>query len=77
MDCVCKEWADSRPLWVHHHRDCPQYDVIRDANDLILRLVRGMESWAADEDGVHPGAWPAYADAKLGLGEKVKLTVGD
>lgn len=69
--CDCFNWADCRPLWVKHHRDCPEYDPIRDATDLITRLVHGMDAWAHDCDGVHEAAWEAYEQAKMSIGEKV------
>jgi hypothetical protein len=39
--------------------------------ELIVGLVRGMESWAADEDGIHPDAWEWYERAKVAIGEPV------
>ncbi|MCB1771607.1 MAG: hypothetical protein KDJ31_18210, partial [Candidatus Competibacteraceae bacterium] len=38
-------------------------------HNLIYDLVRGIESWAADEDGVHDECWKAYERAKQALGE--------
>lgn len=68
--CECVNWGGSRPLWVTHHANCKHYDPIKDATELITRLVRGMEAWASQEDGVHPDAWDAYHDAKIGIGER-------
>lgn len=68
---TCGNWADARPFWVTHHKDCKHYNPIKDATELITRLVRGMEAWASDEDGVHYEAWDAYRDAKMGIGEPV------
>ena len=39
---------------------------------LVEQLVRGMEVWAADEDGVHDDAWEAYKKGKALLMEPVK-----
>lgn len=38
---------------------------------IIEGLVRGLETWARDEDGVHYGAWEAYCEGKKFLGEAV------
>ena len=57
MACECATWGDCRPLWVKHHKECPEYDQIRDATELITRLVRAMEAWSCQEDGIHPEAW--------------------
>lgn len=35
-----------------------------DPKILISNLVKSIELWAADEDGVHPDAWDAYVNAK-------------
>lgn len=45
--CECLYWADCRPLWVKHHQNCPQYDPVKDANELITKLVHGMDEWAS------------------------------
>lgn len=71
MACECATWGDCRPLWVKHHKECPEYDPIKDATELITRLVRAMEAWSCQEDGIHPEAWDAYRDAKIGIGEPV------
>ena len=34
----------------------------------LLAMVRGFRAWAADEDGVHYEAWPAYVEACRVLG---------
>jgi hypothetical protein len=40
---------------------------------MIDELVQGMKNWAADEDGIHPQAWPAYYRACKILKEPVTL----
>lgn len=69
--CRCAEtFRDGTvPLLLPHLHGCPGfYPAIR---ELIGGLVRGLESWAADEDGIHPEAWTWYERAKLALGEPV------
>jgi hypothetical protein len=45
---------------------------MEDNNKKIIEgLVRGLETWARDEDGVHYGAWEAYVEGKKFLGEAV------
>jgi hypothetical protein len=46
--------------------------VARKSLLLIDRLVKAMDIWAHDEDGVHPGAWDAYKEASAVLCRPVK-----
>ena len=47
----------------------PQDFIMGDAMEIITALVRGIELWASDEDGVHEGCWEAYQKAKFYIGE--------
>lgn len=70
--CNCETAArdGSFPLLLDHVPTCPEFPgCIR---ELIVGLVRGMEEWAADEDGIHPEAWAAYQRAKVAIGEPVE-----
>ena len=49
---------------------CAKYDPKGDAIEIITSLVRGIESWASDEDGVHDDCWEAYQRAKFYIGER-------
>lgn len=44
--------------------------TIAELEEIVRRLRDGMNAWASDEDGVHPDAWEAYADACEALGER-------
>lgn len=57
--CECFDWATELVVSGHHHR-CERFDFIPFCA-AIVALLRGMEQWAADEDGIHPDAWDAYA----------------
>lgn len=57
-------------LLTEHHPKCSQYNLELEALKIITALVRGMEYWASDEDGVHYKAWDAYEKAKMMIGEK-------
>lgn len=69
--CNCENRArdGSFPLLLAHLPDCPHFG--EHLRELIEALVRGMESWAADEDGIHDAAWDAYVNAKTAIGEQV------
>lgn len=69
--CNCDNRArdGSFPLLLAHLPDCPHFGG--QLRELIEALVRGMESWAADEDGIHDAVWDAYAEAKAALGDQV------
>lgn len=73
MQCDCLTWGSENImhslLGNGHHERCPHHVPHVGALDIIRDLVRGMEEWAHDEDGVHPEAWKAYQQAKLLLGD--------
>lgn len=53
-----------------HHEACPQRgSIVKAAQTIIAALVKGMENWAADEDGIHPDAWEAYKRGKVAIGQ--------
>jgi len=72
-NCDSRTHDGSFPLLLPHFADCHEFG--QDLRTLIEGLVRGMESWAADEDGIHPDAWQAYQRAKLAIGEPVNTEV--
>jgi len=64
--CGCENWGrgnfDSL-LILDHHPMCHRYRPEMQVRELLLRLIEGIEEWAADEDGVHPACWDAYTQA--------------
>ncbi len=51
-------------------------DLVK-ATALLLRLVRGVERWAAEEDGtIHDGVWDAYEQTRVFLDCPVVLFSG-
>lgn len=71
--CECRQWCDTHPqirFLTGHHENCPRRVPMDVAwHDLVRRLVKGMELWAHDEDGIHPDAWEAYKHGKSVLGQ--------
>ncbi len=71
-ECECATWCDLDHrirLLTGHHADCEHGGRPFDAAlALIDELVKGMESWAHDEDGIHPDAWESYRKAKALFG---------
>jgi len=69
--CKCADWCDATlaerqiRILTGHHADCRRDGSPLDAAlALINRLAKGIEAWAADEDGVHPEVWESYRQAK-------------
>ena len=62
--CECIRWARAQKLLTEHHPRCPRYDPEGDAREVIKALVKGIDAWASDEDGVHDDCWDAYANAR-------------
>lgn len=71
--CDCMTMAGMiGPFIFDHHDNCAKFDPQGDMLRTIKSLCKGIESWAADEDGVHPDCWEAYRSAKSRMGERVK-----
>lgn len=72
VDCDCLNMGrdGTVPLMTTHMPDCPNY--FPEIRSVLTDLVRGIESWAAEEDGVYPEVWDAYCRAKFMIGEPVK-----
>ena len=65
MTCRCREWARTNSKIVtEHHPNCSLYNPEGDAKKIIEDLLKGVEAWASDEDGIHDGCWKAYEQAK-------------
>ena len=56
-------------------RDHAEVGAERDALKAILAdCVLGMDSWGADEDGIHPAVWHEYVRAREVLGYPVVMS---
>lgn len=74
MDCECKQWCrDGRPPLTEHHRDCPNRNLEAESVALASALIKGIESWAVDDGGVHPDVFDAYCKALVFVGDLAKL----
>lgn len=68
-DCECKNWCETDhkiAFLTGHHSRCPHGGNPLDAAYKLLKeLTRGIECWAAEEDGeVYPDLWKPYRKAK-------------
>lgn len=71
--CKCAEWAKNGngKANYEHHPNCEHYDPERELIELMKKLIRGIECWAGDEDGVHNECYDAYRQAKFMVEGKV------
>lgn len=73
--CPCEFWCSTRldiVLLTGHNENCVHSrDRLEKAEDMIRSLVRGIESWAAQEDGIPDSMWDDFCKAKAVLGEPV------
>ena len=72
MPCDCSTWGRDNLgaiLHLEHHPSCERYRPEPEIRELLQRLIDGIESWAADEDGVHPDCWDAYVKACAACGQ--------
>jgi len=63
MQCECLSWARGRMDEPGHSDNCPHHP--KNLTALLGRLVRGIEEWASNEDGVPDWLWGEYHAAKL------------
>ena len=71
-DCRCKTWGRDNSgcaLFLEHHPRCDKYKPEPEVRELLQRLIDGIESWASEEDGVHPDCWDAYVKACNACGQ--------
>jgi hypothetical protein len=77
INCKCSYFAQDGQLLMlgHlHHPGCEYADGSRErvAAKIIRDLVKGIDNWAADEDGdVHADCWKAYKAARYAIGDPV------
>jgi len=68
--CECVSWCHPGSMMLlSHHPQCAKYNPVKDAHEIITGLLRGIESAAADTDGIHPDLWDAYKLAKTSVRE--------
>ena len=68
----CREaFAESKYRLGQPSPNCSQYNLKDELVSLIKRLVKGIEDWGCDVDGVHPACWDAYKEAKIRLFQSV------
>lgn len=74
MECECQNWARTDQLLLtKHHKSCSWYDVEGDTKEIITALLDGIQSWAADEDGIHPDCWGAFLNAACFIGDVSRI----
>lgn len=72
--CECLTWcSDGRAPFISHLKGCKHYNLERDSIDLVKSLIKALEDWAADEDGIHPDAWNDYLKALIFIGDFKKF----
>lgn len=74
-ECDCKNWAfDGIVPMLSHHRRCTSYSPVSELTEMLKELVKGIESWGGEEDGIYEGVYEAYKKAKIALGQFDFLT---
>jgi hypothetical protein len=81
MKCDCQWWGRSdlasEALGNGHHVQCNAFKPNVRALDLLDRLVKGIEFWGSQEDGIIDEVWDAYAEARAILGRPVSAATPD
>jgi hypothetical protein len=74
VPCECLNWCrNGMPPITEHHPRCKLYNLEKESVVLVTDLIKGIEAWASDEDGVHPELWPAYLQALYFIGDSKAL----
>lgn len=68
LDCECSGWA-MECLWDtnEHHPSCSKFSARNERYfivKLLQDLIKGIDEWASDEDGIHQEVWEAYKRAR-------------
>ena len=65
--CECFTWAVVDPITYNfgngHNPACPKFVPDVGAMNLITSLVKGIEDWSADADGIHENLYETYRRA--------------
>jgi hypothetical protein len=66
MKCNCAEKTrrGNEKANYEHVKGCKLYDPEKELIDLMKKLIKGIEVWSGDEDGVHDQCWDAYSRSK-------------
>ncbi len=74
MSCPCSQYCrdGSLPL-TEHHPQCEKYNLESESLELVNKLIRGIEQWGADEDGIHDDVYDIYCKALVFTGQLNKL----
>jgi hypothetical protein len=71
IDCVRQTWAVSdcqRFMFGNgHNPSCERFMDCDGASKMISALIMGIETWAAEEDGVPEFLWDAYSKAHFAI----------
>ena len=72
-ECECVNWCDAdfaHRMLTGHHASCKNSpDALKRAKELIKELVKGIEAWGHEEDGIYEPVWEAYKKGKSVIGE--------
>lgn len=72
--CKCENYCRSNSkILTKHHKHCTQYDPEGDAREVILALLKSMELWGAEEDGIPEFCWDIYRDANCFIGRLLNV----
>ena len=70
MECECKGWAcDGLIPLLSHHFKCEHYKPVSELMEIITSLIRGIEAWGGEEDGIPDFCFDAYKRAKVAIGQ--------
>lgn len=62
--CECKTWGSSdvrRRMWGNgHHESCHRYNPVEGIYNACAAMVKALEEWGANEDGIPQEVWEAY-----------------
>ena len=52
-----------------HHPKCPNCNTTKELIKIISNLLKAIEYWGSEEDGIPDECWDAYKLAKVAMGQ--------
>ena len=70
--CECNNWAkEGYPPLTNHHKNCKNYteNLEKESVEIINNLIKGIEYWASQEDGIPDELYDSYQKALFFVGQ--------
>ena len=70
LNCECQNYCwhnldyyKTGGMFTEHHPRCEKFKPLEETKNHILALIKGIEEWAGEEDGIPDFLWEEYKSA--------------